>query len=185
MFLPIDLLLSSCFAVPYQLDPVARVSRKGTASINVSTDARVAAKRAFVVKVANHVNDVEKCIRSVPKSRSRRVCAPTWPLLCSSFGIARRANEPSWLVRIVVGITKRWRTCPLCVSRWSGSDFFFSRSATINDLVRGVLRGAKNVFMLDGGRSLSSCVAKDVDRRTANARMPGLASSALNKGKSA
>lgn len=56
---------------------------------------------------------------------------------------------------------------------------------TINGLVRGVLRGAKSVFMSDGDRSSSSCVAKDVDRRIANARTLGPASSASTKGESA
>lgn len=54
-----------------------------------------------------------------------------------------------------------------------------------SDLVRGVLRGTKSVFMLDGDRSLSSFVVKDVDRRIANARTLAPASSASNKGKNA
>lgn len=62
---------------------------------------------------------------------------------------------------------------------------YFCPSVTINDPVRGALRGAKNVFMLDGDRSSSSCVAKDVDRRIANARTLALASSVSNKEKSA
>lgn len=58
-------------------------------------------------------------------------------------------------------------------------------SAMINGLVRGVLRGVKSVFMSDGGQSLSSFDAKDVDRRIANARTLAPASSASSKGKSA
>lgn len=44
------------------------------------------------------------------------------------------------------------------------------RSVTMNGRVRGVLREMKRVCMLDGDRSLSSFVVKDVDRTIANAR---------------
>lgn len=42
------------------LGPVAHASRKGTPSINASMDAKAVVKPAFVVKVENHVSDVEK-----------------------------------------------------------------------------------------------------------------------------
>ena len=157
------------------------MSRKDTPSINVSTDARVVVKRAFAAKVANLVSDVENWTKSAWKSRSRRRCAPMWSRPCLSFGIVKRTSVPSWLVRIAVGIIRRY-VVRLLGRRIAGGVF---GSVRISDLARGVLREAKAVFMLDGDRSSSSCVAKDVDRRIASARTPGPASSASIKGKSA
>ncbi|KAG9309027.1 hypothetical protein JVU11DRAFT_11242 [Chiua virens] len=60
-----------------------------------------------------------------------------------------------------------------------------NKSVTISGLVRGVLRGARSAFMLDGGRSLSSFVVKRVERIIASARTRGLASNASTMGRSA
>ncbi|KAF8448920.1 hypothetical protein L210DRAFT_2634781 [Boletus edulis BED1] len=67
-------------------------------------------------------------------------------------------------------------------SLWVAGGVIIFDSVTINDLVRGVLRGGKTAFMLGEDQSLSSCVAKDVDTRIVNARTLGPASSASNKG---
>ena len=122
------------------------MSRKGTPSINASTDARVVAKPACAVKVENPVSAVENSIKNASRSRSRSGCAPMSHRPCSSYVLAKRTSVPSWLVRTVEGIIKRCVGVPLELWLTRGI-FLFSQCDDQRPCSRCVVRGEECVHV--------------------------------------